>query len=80
VFNIPMWVRRTIAAAYLLFSAIYFADKYSAFSFFNISHTLQWRLLIIPTLIVAVFMPSAEMMREYIREREHKKNQKTDSD
>ena len=72
MFNIPMYVRRIIAMVYLLFAALYLADKFTAFSFFNISQAFPWRLIIIPTLMVVVFMPTPDMIRDYNRERAKK--------
>lgn len=73
MFNIPMGVRRLIGGAYLVFLAVYFGDKYTSFNFFNISQTFHWQLLIIPTLIVALFMPTAQMVRDYKNKKEHAK-------
>ena len=69
-----MHISRIIAGVYLIFLMIYFGDKYTEFSFFNISQLLDYKLLLLPTFLVMLLMPKEQMVRKYKADRDKEKN------
>ena len=73
--KMPMKIRRVLAAILLLAYLVYFWDKYTEFTFFDVSNIVHENIFVISSLFLAIlFFPSVEETREYKRTRREKKS------
>jgi len=80
MFKVSVRVWRLICVGCLLFVIAYFADLLTEYSFFNISQFVNWQIIVLPSLIVLAFAPTAAELEQYVKEKQLKKQARSDED